>query len=108
VFAAYIYNLNAIILWAMPSCTDASMVQVFTKVISILKSGAYHPALNAMDNECSSAVENYIQSKSINVQLVPLHNHQANAAKCAIATFKEHWIAAPTTVDKALPSPTLG
>jgi hypothetical protein len=35
-FVAYIYDLNAIILWAMPSCTDASMVLAFTKVISIL------------------------------------------------------------------------
>jgi hypothetical protein len=41
VFIAYIYNLNAIIVRAMPSCTDASMVQAFTKVISILKSSGY-------------------------------------------------------------------
>ncbi len=34
VFVAYIYNLNAIIVQAMPFCTDASMVQAFTKVIS--------------------------------------------------------------------------
>ncbi len=40
VFVVYIYNLNAIIIQAMP-CTDASMVKAFTKVISILKSGGY-------------------------------------------------------------------
>jgi hypothetical protein len=56
VFVAYIYDLNAIIVRAMPSRTNASMVQVFTKVISILKSGGYHLALNVMDNECSSTV----------------------------------------------------
>ncbi len=39
VFVAYIYNLNAIIVRAMPPCTPASMVQAFTKVVSILKSG---------------------------------------------------------------------
>jgi hypothetical protein len=44
VSVAYIDNLNAIIIWAMPSRTNASMVQAFTKVISILKSGGYHPA----------------------------------------------------------------
>jgi hypothetical protein len=38
-FVAYIYNLNTIIVRAMPSCTNASTVQAFTKVISILKSG---------------------------------------------------------------------
>jgi hypothetical protein len=54
---AYINNLNAIIMRAMPSCTNASMVQAFTKVISILKSDGYHPALNVMDIKCSAAVE---------------------------------------------------
>jgi hypothetical protein len=99
VFVAYIYNLNAIIVWAMPSHTNMSMVQAFTKVISILKSGGYHSALNIMDNECSVAVEKYIQSKAVNIQLVPPHDHQANAAERAITTFKEHFIAALATVD---------
>ncbi len=103
VFVAYIHNLNAIIVQAMPSCTDASMVQAFTKVISILKSGGYHPALNVMNNECSAAVKKYIQSKAINIQLVPLHNHQENAAKRAIPTFKEHFIATLATIDMLCP-----
>ncbi len=75
VFVAYIYNLNAIIAWAMLSRTDASMVQAFAKVISILKSGGYQPALNIMDNECSAAVKKYIRSKAIDIQLVPPHIH---------------------------------
>ncbi len=53
-FVAYIYNLNAIIIRAMPSCTNASitsMVKAFTEVLSILKSGGYDPALNVMDNK---------------------------------------------------------
>jgi hypothetical protein len=54
-----------------------------TKVISILKSGGYHPTLNIMDNECSAVVDKYIQSKAINIQFIPPHNHQANATKCA-------------------------
>jgi hypothetical protein len=103
VFVAYIYDLNAIIVWAMPSCTDGSMVQAFTKVISILKSGGYHPALNVMDNKCSAAVEKYIRSEAVNTQLVPPHNHRANAPGRAIATFKEHFIAALTTIDMLYP-----
>jgi hypothetical protein len=103
VFVAYIYDLNAIIVGAMPSCTDKSMVQAFTKVISIVKSGGYHPALNVMDNECSAALEKYIRSKAVNIQLIPLHNHQANAAEHAITTFKEHFIAALAIVDMLCP-----
>jgi hypothetical protein len=103
VFVAYIYNLNAIIVRAMPSCTNVSMVQAFTEVISILKSGGYHPAWNVMDNECSAAVENYIRSKVVNIQIIPSHNHKANAPERAIATFKEHFIATPATVDMLCP-----
>jgi hypothetical protein len=65
VFVAYIYNLNAIIVWDVPSCTNAPMVQALTKVISILKSGGNHLALNAIDIECFSAVEKYIRSKNL-------------------------------------------
>jgi hypothetical protein len=103
VFVAYIYKLNAIIIRTMPSCTDASMVQAFTKVISILKSGGYHPALNVMGNKCSSTVEKYILSKWMNIQLVTPHNHWADAAKCAITTFKEHFISALATVNVLCP-----
>jgi hypothetical protein len=71
-FVAYIYNLNAIIVRAMPSRTNASTVQAFTKVISILKAEGYHPALNVMDNKCSAMVKKYIRSESINIQLTPL------------------------------------
>jgi hypothetical protein len=60
VFVAYIYDLHAIIIWAMPFHTNASMVQAFTKVIPILKSGGYHLALNLMNNECSSRVKKFI------------------------------------------------
>ncbi len=79
------------------------MVTAFTKVITILKAGGYQPALNVMDNECSAAIEKYIKSENIIIQLVLLHNHRVNAAERAIATFKEHFIAALATMDKHCP-----
>jgi hypothetical protein len=103
IFVAYIYDLNAIIICAMPSRTDVSMVSAFTEVITILKAGGYQPTLNVMDNECSAPVENYIRSEKINIQLVPPHNHQDNAAEQAITTFKEHLIAALATMDMHCP-----
>ena len=50
IFVAYIYDLNAIIVRTMPSCTDASMVTAFRKVITTLKTGGCRPALNVMEN----------------------------------------------------------
>ncbi len=103
IFVTYVYDLNAIIVRTMPSCTDASMVTAFTEVIATLKSSGYMPALNVMDNECSATVKKYIWSEKITIQLVPPHNHRVNAAEQAIATFKEHFIAALATVDTHCP-----
>ncbi len=103
VFIAYVYDLNAIIVRAMPTRTDASMITAFTEVITTLRARGYHPALNVMDNECSAAVEKHIKASKINIQLVLPHNHHVNAAKRAIATFKEHFIAALAIVDKLCP-----
>jgi hypothetical protein len=84
----------------MPTRTDTA---IFKKVIAVLRTRGYHPALNVMDNECSTMVEQYICSEMINIQLVLPHNHRANAAERAIATFKEHFIAALATVNKLCP-----
>jgi len=103
IFVAYIYDLNAIIVRAMPTRTDAAMINAFKEVIAVLRTSGYRPALNVMDNECSTAVERYIWSEKINIQLVLPHNHHTNAAEQAIATFKEHFIAALATVDQLCP-----
>jgi hypothetical protein len=70
IFAVYIYNLNAIIVQPMPSCTDAFFIAAFSKVFAILRACNYQPALNVMDNKCSKAVEKHIQGNKMNIQLV--------------------------------------
>ena len=46
------------------------------------------------------AVQNFIKSKGVDWQLVEPDNHRANAAKRAIQTFKNHFLARLATVDK--------
>jgi hypothetical protein len=99
----YVYDLNAIIVRAMPTRTNAAMITAFKEGIAVLQTRGYRPALNVMDNKCSTAVEQYIHLEKINIQLVRPHNHQANAAEQAIATFKEHFIAALATVNQFCP-----
>ncbi len=57
VFVANIYDLNAIIVHAMPSKTDGAMIAAFTDILANLNAHGYGPMLNIMDNECSKAVE---------------------------------------------------
>ncbi len=75
IFVAYVYDLNAIILRAMPTRTNTAIIMAFKEVIMVLRTRGYRPALNAMDNKCSTTVEQYIRSEKINIQLVPPHNH---------------------------------
>jgi hypothetical protein len=100
VFAAYIYNLNAILVRAMPSKTDGVMIAAFTDILTNLKARGYSPTLNVRDNECSKAVEAHIQSNHMDIYLVPHHYCRVNAAKLVIAMFKEHFIFALVTVDR--------
>ena len=103
VFVAYFYSINAIIVRPMPSRTDDAMVATFKEIIEELKSCGHKPQLNVMDNECSKAVQQYINSEKINIQLVEPHDHRVNAAERAIQTFKHHFIAGLATVDTDFP-----
>jgi hypothetical protein len=87
----------------MPSRTNASFIAAFTEVFNILQAWDYQPALNVMDNECSKAAEKHIRSNKMEILLVPLHNHHLNAAKCAISTFMEHFVAALITANMLCP-----
>jgi len=103
VFVAYMYDLNAILVRAMPSKNVGEMIVAFKDILATLNTRGYVPTLNVMDNECSKAVEAQIQSHNMDIHLVPPHNHHVNAAERAIATFKEHFISALATVDKDCP-----
>jgi len=103
VFVAYIYDLNAILVRAMPSKNDGAMIAAFTDILATLNACGYAPVLNVMDNECSKAVEAHIRSNKMDIHLVPPHNHRVNAAERAIMTFKEHFISALASVDKDCP-----
>jgi hypothetical protein len=103
VFVAYIYDLNAILVHAMPSKNNAAIIAAFSDIFSTLAMHGYAPTLNVMDNECSKVVKAHIKAKKMNVHLVPPHNHRINVAERVIATFKEHFIAGLATVDKDCP-----
>jgi hypothetical protein len=103
VFMTYIYDLNAILVHAMPSKNNGAMIAVFTDILANLNACGYAPTLNVMDNQCSKAVEAHIQCNNMDIHLVPPYNDRVNTAKCAIATFKEHFISALATVDKNCP-----
>jgi hypothetical protein len=71
IFVAYIYNLNAILVCAMPFKTDDAMINAFTDILATLAARNYHPTLNVMDNKCSKAVAVHICKNNMDIHLVP-------------------------------------
>jgi hypothetical protein len=100
VFMAYIYNLNAILVCIMPSKNYGAMIVAFTDILAILNAHGYAPMLNVIGNKCSKAIKAHIRNNHMDIHLVSLHNHQVNAAKRTIATFKEHFMSALTAVNR--------
>jgi hypothetical protein len=74
IFVAYIYNLNAILVRAMPSKNNAAMITAFTKILATLAARGYKPTLDVTDSKCSKMVEAYIKSNKMDIHLVPPHN----------------------------------
>ena len=56
-----------------------------------------------LDNKCSQDLKNAFIKEEIVWQLVPPHQHQANAAERAIQTFKHHMKACLATIDPQYP-----
>ena len=56
-----------------------------------------------MDNQCTKQIKKFLTANNCNLLLVEPHNHCVNAAKCAIQTFKDHFISALAMTDSKFP-----
>ena len=65
--------------------------------------GGLQPSTWILDNETSSELRTAMLKKKLNYQLVPPHNHRANAAERAIQSFKNHFKAGLASLDPDFP-----
>ena len=103
IFVCYAYEPNAILVRPMKSRSDECFVAAYKDMYEYLESRGFKPKLNVMDNECSKAVQKYIDSQNVSWQLVEPDNHRVNAAEKAIQTFKNHFLAGLASVDAGFP-----
>jgi hypothetical protein len=93
-FILYDYDSDHIFAKQMKNKIAASILDAYKVVINKLKRAGCHPTLQQLDKEWSSVLKDYMQEQDISFQLVPPGTHCRNAAKGAIQTFKNHFIAA--------------
>ena len=87
----------------MATQCDATMIDTFKNIYEYLKVLNIAPKFHILENECSKAVQKYVKSEKVEIQLVEPHNHQVNAAEPEVKAIKYHIISALATVDRDCP-----
>lgn len=89
----YHVDANAILAVPYRSKTDADMIKAYKKLMRKIKEAGLTISTHVLDNECSAALKAAIKQHKVVLQKVPPHVHRSNAAKRAIRTFKDHFVA---------------
>jgi hypothetical protein len=87
----------------MKSRSASEWVKSYDSIHQELTVKGFKPKLQTLDNEASTALKNFFTVNKIAYQLVPPQCHRRNAAKRAIMTFKEHFVAGLSSVDPSFP-----
>ena len=70
IFVAYVYNINAILVRTLATRCNATMIDTFKYIYEYLKVRNLAQKLHILDNECSKAVQKYVKSEKVEIQLV--------------------------------------
>jgi hypothetical protein len=105
ILMVYDYDSNYIHAEPMKSRAGPDILDAYQRAIALLTKRGLRPQLQRLDNEASTALQEYMMEQQIDFQLAPPHVHRRNAAERAIRTFKNHFIAGLCSTDKDFPLP---
>ena len=103
ILVLYDYDSNNILVEPMRSRSGPCILRAFQTLHARLVTAGLRPKLHRLDNECSTALKQFLHDADIDFQLVPPGMHRRNAAERAIRTFKNHFIAGLCSVDQNFP-----
>ena len=92
IFLTYSYDTSATLVFSMKSRKVSELLTVLQDMHEYLTLRGFKPRHQKLENEISSAVENFLKASKVSFQLVPLHIHCRNVAERVIRTFKNHFI----------------
>jgi hypothetical protein len=99
----YDYDSNGILAQLILKCTGPCILAAYKVLHECLVAAGLQPQLQQLDNEASQSLKHFMTSEGIDYQLVPPGVQCRNAAKRAIRTFKNHFIADLCSTDKNFP-----
>jgi hypothetical protein len=96
-------QIDCILLAPIAGLEDISIFNAYKTKFEELAAKGFKPKLNVMDNQATKHIKNFLTENKCKLQLVETHNHRVNAAKHAIQTFKDAFIAVLVTTDSDFP-----
>ncbi len=95
----YHYEANAIFAIPIAGLDDVTIFEAYKKKFNELTAKGLQVKLNIMDNQVTQYIKKFLTEEQCKLKLVKPHNHQMNAAKREIQTWKEAFIAALATTN---------
>ena len=87
----------------MTSRHQTSYITAYKSTLSFWDTLGHKPLYQRLDNETSSALEQYASKNNVSIQYCPPGQHRSLKAERAIRTFKNHFIATLCTVSSNFP-----
>ena len=99
------YEMDSNLIHAKPLKTRKSTKKpaAYKSVNEMLTVKGLKPKIHILDNECSETFTKYMKHVQENYQFVLPHIHRRNATKRSIQTFKNHFIAGLSSINKLFP-----
>ncbi len=98
-FVLYHYESSCILADPIKALDDKSIFETYKKQFDMLTKKGFQLKLNIMDNQATKYIKQFLDENKCKLQLVEPHNHRVNAAKRAMQTFKDAFIATLTCYD---------
>jgi hypothetical protein len=103
VMVCYVFDCNSVKIVPMKSRSASEWVKAYYLIHQEITSTGFKPKLQTLDNEESSAINNFFTAHDVEYQLVSPHWNWHNAAERAIHTFKEQFMSGLASVDPHFP-----
>jgi hypothetical protein len=96
-------DANYIFCELMKNRMEGTMITAYQKIVDRMKIARLGLKHHRLDNECSEIFKKCIQKNGMTHKLVPPDCHCWNMAKCAIQTFKNHFVLILSGVNDRFP-----
>ena len=99
----YVYDTNTILVKSLKSKKETDLNKAYDEIYEELEKRNHTPIFHRVDNELSNENKNWLRTKGVTPEIVPLQCHRRNLAERAIRSYKNHLIAGISSTHPSFP-----